>query len=126
MIGNSNQNITWDENNHTLEINERLLVGNYTSHLSFSNQNTVIHINISFEIIYTVDIYNDRISSHSSGMSIIDRPSYNIPIEIETGNDATCFITINDMNYCQGTGSNGQLGYGSTGKSNNPNKDQVF
>ena len=126
IIGNSNQNITWDENNHTLELSEWLPVGNYTSHLSFSNQNTVIHLNFSFEIIYTVDVYNDRISSHSGGMSIIDKPSYNIPIEIETGNGGTCFITSNDVNYCQGTGSNGQLGYGSTGSPTTPTKIKNF
>ena len=114
------------EDNHILEINEGLQVGNYTVHLSFTNQNNIIHQNVTFEIIYTVDIFNDRISSHSSGMSVIDRPSYNIPIEIETGNDATCFITLNDVNYCQGTGSNGQLGYGSTGSPTTPTKINHF
>ena len=126
MIGNSNQNLNWNEDNHILEINEGLQVGNYTVHLSFTNQNNIIHQNVTFEIIYTVDIFNDRISSHSSGMSVIDRPSYNIPIEIETGNDATCFITLNDVNYCQGTGSNGQLGYGSTGSPTTPTKINHF
>ena len=126
IIGNSNQNITWDEHNHTLKLNEWLPVGNYTSHLSFSNQNNVIHLNISYEIIYTVDPYSDRVSSHSSGMSIIDRPSYKIPIEIETGNGGTCFITSNDLNYCQGVGSSGQLGYGSTGNPTSPVKIRNF
>ena len=103
--------ITWDNISESLEIQSILAVGNYTITIQVSNGQSNVSASVDLTVIERIDKWNDRVESHSLGMSVLSKEKM-IPVEFSVGRLHTCMITT-ESNYCTGYNTYGQLGVGS-------------
>ena len=104
----------WDNTSMTLNIGEHAQPGNITVDVAFSIPSGTISVQAGIELLEIIDPWSDRINAHTLGFGIIDDVDSNIPVEIESGDQATCVMYRGTKTQCIGNSQYGVLGSGST------------
>ena len=113
--------ITWNQDNQTLRVGSSIEIGLHSVNVTFTNSGYLpLVIEVLIEIDPIVDRWADRGGEHFASVAVIDTVDHRVPVEIEVGNNAVCYTTMSDVNYCKGTNSQGQLGVGHTSAVSTP------
>jgi alpha-tubulin suppressor-like RCC1 family protein len=126
VFGTLPTGIGWNNMTNSLELTNLLTVGNYSVSITFSIGSYSIVVTADFEIIERIDQWSDRVSSHTHGMAMIDDMESHIPVDLDVGNGYLCYISLTNLNYCQGANSNGQLGDTSSSAKTTPSEIYGF
>jgi len=126
ISGNLSAGIEWNNITNSLELNYLLPIGNHSASITFSTGIYSTTVTVDFEIIERIDQWSDRVASHTHGMAIVDDIESHIPVDLDLGGSHSCYISLNNFNYCQGDNTYGQQGDNTVTARSTPNKILLF